>query len=85
MARPTRRAPTTCFNVAGLSPREVAERLARRRVNVWDGDNYAWELAGVLGIGQSGAAVRAGVVHYNDDSDVSRLLEAVAEIAAALA
>ena len=81
----TRRAPTTCFNVAGLSPREVAERLARRRVNVWDGDNYAWELAGVLGIGQSGGAVRAGVVHYNDDSDVSRLLEAVAEIAAALA
>jgi selenocysteine lyase/cysteine desulfurase len=49
-------------------------------VNVWDGDNYAWELTGALGIRDSGCAVRAGLVHYNDDSDVSRLLEAVAEL-----
>jgi len=78
------RAPTTCFNISGLSPHDVAEELARRRVNVWSGDNYAWELAGVLGIRDSGGAVRAGVVHYNDQSDVDRLLEAVTEIAASV-
>ena len=44
-----------------------------RGVNVWNGDNYAWELAGVLEIRDSGGAVRAGVVHYNDESDVNRL------------
>ena len=76
-----RRTATVFFNVAGLSPRAVAEHLAGRKVNVWDGNNYAWELAGVLGIRDSGSAVRAGLVHYNDRSDVDRLLAAVAELA----
>jgi selenocysteine lyase/cysteine desulfurase len=35
----------------------------------------------VLGL-QSEGAVRAGIVHYNDDSDVDRLLSGVAEMAA---
>jgi cysteine desulfurase family protein (TIGR01976 family) len=75
-----RRTATAYFNVAGHTPREVAEHLAARKVNVWDGDNYAWELAGVLGLRDSGGAIRAGLVHYNDRSDVDRLLAAVAEL-----
>jgi len=68
--------------VAGRTPRQVAEHLAARRINVWDGDNYAWELTGALGIRDTGSAVRAGLVHYNDREDVDRLLAAVAELAA---
>ena len=49
-------------------------------MNVWNGHNYAWELTGVLGIRDSGGAVRAGLVHYNDRSDVDRFLAAVAEL-----
>jgi cysteine desulfurase family protein (TIGR01976 family) len=75
-----RRTATAFFTVAGRTPRQVAEHLASRRVNVWNGDNYAWELAGALGIRETGSAVRAGLVHYNDESDVARLLEAVAEL-----
>jgi len=75
-----RRTATAFFTVAGRTPRQVARHLATRKVNVWDGDNYAWELAGLLGIRASGSAVRAGLVHYNDRSDVARLLEAVAEL-----
>ena len=78
--RAARRAPTAFFSVAGLAPRAVAEHLAARGVNVWDGDNYAYELCQVLGL-QSEGAVRAGIVHYNDDSDVDRLLSGVAEMA----
>jgi cysteine desulfurase family protein (TIGR01976 family) len=74
------RTATAYFTVAGYSPRQVAEHLASRQVNVWHGHNYAWELTGVLGIRDSGCAVRAGLVHYNDESDVSRLLAAVAEL-----
>ncbi len=74
------RTATSYFNVAGRTPEQVAEYLADRRINVWNGDNYAWELTGVLGIRDSGSAVRAGLVHYNDASDVDRLLEAVAEL-----
>jgi cysteine desulfurase family protein (TIGR01976 family) len=69
------------FNVAGMAPSQVAAHLASRKINVWNGDNYAWELTGVLGIRDTGSAVRAGLVHYNDRSDVDRLLEAVAELA----
>jgi cysteine desulfurase family protein (TIGR01976 family) len=75
-----RRTATAYFTVAGRTPRQVAEHLAGRRVNVWDGDNYAWELAGVLGLRDAGGAVRAGLVHYNDRADVDRLLEGVAEL-----
>jgi selenocysteine lyase/cysteine desulfurase len=75
-----RRAPTAFFSVAGSSPRAVAEHLAARGVNVWDGDNYAYELCTALGLEPDGA-VRAGLVHYNDASDVDRLLEGLADLA----
>jgi len=76
-----RRAPTAFFNVGAVDPGAVAERLASQGVNVWNGDNYAYELCQVLGL-QSDGAVRAGIVHYNDDSDVDRLLSGLAEVAA---
>jgi cysteine desulfurase family protein (TIGR01976 family) len=76
-----RRTATAYFTVAGRTPRSVAEHLASRGVNVWSGDNYAFELTTALGIRASGGAVRAGLVHYNDRSDVDRLLEGVAELA----
>jgi cysteine desulfurase family protein (TIGR01976 family) len=77
-----RRTPTAFFTVAGFTPRQTAARLAEAGVNVWSGDNYAWELAGALGLRATGGAVRAGLVHYNGESDVDRLLAAVADLAA---
>jgi selenocysteine lyase/cysteine desulfurase len=69
-------APTLWFTVAGLDPETVAQRLAESRIAVWAGTNYAWEIAHWLGLGDAGA-VRAGLVHYNDATDVDRLLEAL--------
>jgi cysteine desulfurase family protein (TIGR01976 family) len=74
------RTATACFTVSGRTPEQVAAHLANRKVNVWHGHNYAWELAGVLGIRDAGTGVRAGLVHYNDRSDVDRLLAAVSEL-----
>jgi cysteine desulfurase family protein (TIGR01976 family) len=79
--RAASRTATAYFNVDGRTPQEVAEHLASRKINVWNGDNYAWELTGLLGIRDTGSAVRAGLVHYNDAADVDRLLAAVAELA----
>jgi cysteine desulfurase family protein (TIGR01976 family) len=79
--RAASRTATAYFTVDGRSPVQVAEYLASRKINVWDGDNYAWELTGVLGLRETGGAVRAGLVHYNDATDVDRLLAAVAELA----
>jgi cysteine desulfurase family protein (TIGR01976 family) len=75
-----RRTATAYFTVAGRTPQQVAEDLAARCVNVWNGHNYAWELTAALGIRDSGSAVRAGLVHYNDRSDVERLLQGVARM-----
>jgi len=75
-----RRTATAYFTVAGRTPRQVAEHLAARRVNVWNGHNYAWELTGALAIRDAGSAVRAGLVHYNSREDVDRLLEGVSEL-----
>ena len=79
--RAASRTATAYFTVAGRTPQEVAEHLASRKINVWNGHNYAWELTGVLGIRDSGSAVRAGLVHYNDAAEVDRLLSAVGELA----
>ena len=75
-----RRAPTAFFGVGGMAPRAVAEHLAALGVNVWDGDNYAYELCTALGLEPDGA-VRAGLVHYNDASEVDRLLNGLADLA----
>lgn len=79
--RAARRTATAYLNVAGHTPRAVAEHLARARVNVWNGHNYAWELTRVLGIRDSGSAVRVGLVHYNNRAEVDRFLTAVATLA----
>jgi cysteine desulfurase family protein (TIGR01976 family) len=78
---PVRLAPTVWFRVRGLTPGEVASRCADAQVNVWSGHNYAWELAGLLGIRDSGSAVRASLSCYSTPEDVDRLLEVLSGLA----
>lgn len=73
------RVPTFAFTVDGLAPREVAERLAERKIAVWDGDYYAAEVMAHLGLQPEGA-VRAGLVHYNTPDEVDRLLAALGDL-----
>jgi len=73
------RVPTFCFNVAGHSPEAVARSLAERDVAVWHGDYYAVETMKHLGLADG--AVRAGIVHYNTEDEVDRLLEGLSALA----
>jgi cysteine desulfurase family protein (TIGR01976 family) len=75
--RPARHTPTLLFSVRGRTPREVHEILAKDDVNAPAGHFYAIEASRALGLGDVGA-VRAGLAPYTDDSDVDRLLAAVA-------
>jgi cysteine desulfurase family protein (TIGR01976 family) len=70
------RTPTLMFTVDGLTSQEVATRLAEREVAVWHGNYYAHELEAHLGLAPAGA-VRAGFVHYNDEAEADRLVDAV--------
>jgi cysteine desulfurase family protein (TIGR01976 family) len=74
------RVPTLMFNVDGRTAADVAKALNGDEVAVWHGNYYAYELSNLLGLEPDGA-VRAGIVHYNEDEDVDRLLEAVARAA----
>jgi cysteine desulfurase family protein (TIGR01976 family) len=73
------RAPTLMLSVTGRRPGDVAAALAARRIAVWHGNYYAWELERHLGLEPDGA-VRAGFVHYNDAADAERLLAAIGEL-----
>jgi cysteine desulfurase family protein (TIGR01976 family) len=74
------RTPTVSFTVAGHHPDEVAAHLATRRIAVWSGNYYAVETMAALGL-TDGGAVRAGVSCYTSETDVSRFVAAVAELA----
>jgi cysteine desulfurase family protein (TIGR01976 family) len=73
------RVPTFAFRVAGVLPREVAERLGDHQIAVWNGDYYAVEAMARLGLQPEGA-VRAGFVHYNTFDEVDRLVEDLTEL-----
>jgi cysteine desulfurase family protein (TIGR01976 family) len=75
------RTPTFCFNVEGHTPRELAERLGKGGIYVWDGDYYALEPIRALGLEAGGGAVRAGFLHYTTVHEVDRLLEALVSLA----
>jgi cysteine desulfurase family protein (TIGR01976 family) len=74
------RVATFAFTHATRTPREIAETLGARGIAVWHGDYYAVELMRLLELGENGA-VRAGIVHYNTDAEVNRLIEELDRLA----
>jgi cysteine desulfurase family protein (TIGR01976 family) len=69
------RVPTFCFNLPDRSPESVATSLAERGLAVWHGNYYSLETMRHLGLDDG--AVRAGIVHYNTEDEVDRLLAAL--------
>ncbi len=78
-----RRVPTVAFTHDSVAAAAIAESLARQNIFVWSGHNYAVEVAKVLGIYETGGAVRVGPVHYNSREEVDELLTVLASIVAA--
>jgi cysteine desulfurase family protein (TIGR01976 family) len=69
-----RRVPTVSFTHARVAPGDIAQCLADDNVFVWNGHNYAVEVAKALGIYETGGAVRIGPVHYNSVGEVDETL-----------
>ncbi len=70
------RVSTFAFTHEARTTREIATGLGDRGIAVWHGDYYAVEMMKRLGL-EDGGAVRAGIVHYNTEGEVDRLLEAL--------
>jgi cysteine desulfurase family protein (TIGR01976 family) len=83
LGAPERRTSTISFVVDGRHPSEIARHLANQGIAVWAGDNYAYELMRRFGLGESGGAIRASIVLYNDRGDIERLIKAVSQLARA--
>jgi cysteine desulfurase family protein (TIGR01976 family) len=76
-AQAPRRVPTFCFNVRGVEPAEVCERLAAQDIGVRDGHMYAPRLMNRLGLSPDSGTVRASLVHYNTQEEVQRFTAAL--------
>jgi len=63
------------FTLEGHHPRQIAEYLGQRGINVWDGNYYALAVMERLGLEEKGGMVRVGPVHYNTVEEIDRLLE----------
>ena len=74
------RVATFSFTVDGAPPAEVAERLARQGLAVWDGNFYALSASIALGLEERGGAVRVGFLHYTTPAEVDRLVAALGEL-----
>ena len=74
-----RRVATLAFTHARLPAREVARQLADAGIFVWHGNYYAQRLTESLGLEPEGM-VRIGLVHYNTETEVDRLLEVMREL-----
>jgi cysteine desulfurase family protein (TIGR01976 family) len=77
-SRAAQRTPTVLFDIPGRSADAIQRALARAGVNAPAGSFYAPLASQTLGLGNSGA-VRVGLAPYNDDRDVDRLLQALAD------
>ncbi|MSY47500.1 MAG: cysteine desulfurase-like protein [Actinobacteria bacterium] len=71
------RAPTVSFTIDSMTPDQVAQELAAKKIAVWSGDSYAMEIVERLGLRSSGGVVRAGISRYIDEQDVKHLLTTV--------
>jgi selenocysteine lyase/cysteine desulfurase len=80
-ARFDERCATLAVRIEGHTPLELATKLGDRGFFTWDGNYYALNLTEHLDVEKSGGFLRIGLVHYNTEEEVDRLLGALREIA----
>lgn len=71
------RVPTFSFTLDGWRPEAVADALGNNNIYVWNGNYYALAVTERLGLEEQGGMVRVGLVHYNTQSEIERLQEAM--------
>lgn len=76
-ARLDSRCPTFAIRIDGHTPLELATKLGEQGIFTWDGNYYAINLTDRLGVEQSGGFLRIGLVHFNTEEEVDRVLNAL--------
>jgi len=73
------RVPTVSITHRRMTAAELARRLGDRGVFVWHGNFYALPVTQALGLEPEGM-VRIGLLHYNTQAEVQRLLEILRQL-----
>jgi cysteine desulfurase family protein (TIGR01976 family) len=76
-----RRVPTFSFNLKNMPARELAASLATKGFAVRDGHMYSPRLIKRLGLSPDVGLVRASLVHYNTEDEISRFIQTLEHIA----
>ncbi len=71
------RVPTVSIRHNSIEPSTLAKNLASQGIFVWHGHNYAYEPTRFLGIPESEGVMRIGLAHYNTESEVNQVIEAI--------
>jgi cysteine desulfurase family protein (TIGR01976 family) len=74
-----RRVPTVSFTLDGTRPEVIAKAFADKNIFVWSGHNYAVEPVARMGLMEHGGVLRAGLAHYNTESEVDTFITAVGD------
>ena len=74
------RTSTVSFTLEGFPAGEAARALGERGLFVWDGNFYAARLVELLGLAARGGLIRVGLAPYTMQSELERLVTAVAEL-----
>ena len=69
------RAPTFSFTAAGRRAEEIPAALLPFKLAIGSGDFYAARCIRDLGLEGEGGVIRASMVHYNTEAEVTRLIE----------
>jgi selenocysteine lyase/cysteine desulfurase len=62
---------------SSIDPSTLANALAQQGIFVWHGHNYAYEPTRFLGLPIDEGVLRIGLAHYNTESEVNRIIDAI--------
>lgn len=79
-ARDGDRPPTIAFRVHGTRSLELSGKLQQQGIGCESGHFYAYRLIDSLGIRPEDGVVRISLVHYTDQNDVNRIIQALDDV-----
>jgi len=68
------RVGTISIRMRTRTPHQIADHLGNKGLFTWDGNFYALDVTERLGVEDQGGLVRIGILHYNSDDEIDRLL-----------
>lgn len=71
------RLPTISFVIEGARPADVVEHVDRLGIGIRHGNFYAKRLIRAIGLEEAGGVIRVSMAHYNTESEIDLLMEAL--------